>query len=57
MRQTHIDNVIRWGDKWTTCPRCGFDVLESELVIEYTGKKVCWKCKDDPPTARNIGQK
>jgi len=55
MNQTHVNNIIKWGDKWTECPRCGFDILESELMVEYTGKKVCKKCKDESPTTKSKG--
>lgn len=52
-RETHKDNSYKPGDRWKECPRCGFDVLESELIEEYTGKRVCKDCCDDPPEAKS----
>lgn len=41
------------GGKWKVCPRCGFDVREKDMVVEYTGKKLCKKCEDKPPETRS----
>lgn len=54
-RVTHIDNTYKPGDRWVECPRCGFDIKESELVTEYTGKRVCSKCCYDSPETRSKG--
>jgi len=55
MRTTHSDNTYKPGDRWIECPRCGFDVRESELTIEYTGKKVCRNCLYDSPETKSRG--
>lgn len=52
MRETHKDG-FKPGSSWTTCPRCGFDYRQEEMVIEYTGKEVCKPCCDQPADTEN----
>jgi len=51
MRRNRYGMSYRPGNNYTVCMRCGFTYRESEMRVEYTGKKVCFKCIDDPPTA------
>jgi len=57
MRVTHKGLSFKKNDKWVTCPRCKFDYHESEMVEEWTGKKVCPRCVDDPPEAKSKSSK
>jgi hypothetical protein len=51
MRKVGYGLSYRSDDPYIECPRCGLRYRESEMKIEYTGKKVCERCCDDPPTA------
>ncbi len=57
MRITHKDGY-KSGDYWVICPRCGWDWLKSQMVIESeTGKEVCPECADEPSSTKSISAK
>ena len=53
-RETHKQGY-KPGDYWVKCPRCNWDWLKSELIVEHTGKEVCPRCKDDAPEVKSKG--
>ncbi len=46
MRETHRNNYVP-GTKWKECPKCGFDFLEKDMVVNHDGKLVCLKDFDE----------
>ena len=57
MRETHKQGY-KPGNYWVVCPRCGWDYMKSDLVVEPgTGKEVCKRCADDPPEAKSKSAK
>ena len=54
IRETHRQGYVA-GDYCVSCPRCDWDYLKSEMVVEdATGKEVCPRCKDDAPEVKSI---
>ena len=41
------------GDKYFDCDICGYTVRYSSTSIDWKGLRVCSRCLDEPPPARD----